>query len=237
MRQRHAFGLTFRAGGEKDYGRKFMRRARSYQPRHELPDAGNRLVEDRKFLADILKINRFRRFGDFGRQRVQFRKLYEPVRRDDALDHGGTHGAHHPGRAAREIQHRRDAAEGGDRKESDDRSKARRQHDAHGVAARRSFLQGMAERQRGPHQLVIGQDFVVAVDHGRARAAEARASLDQRFEQRHFVGQQIQLAEFQARRGGNAWESQWISPTRRARPALLLLVNPNPVIFHRASYM
>jgi len=45
-----------------------------------------------------------------------------------------------------------------------DRGRARRQHDADGVAFFRAARQGMTQRQRGPHDFVISQNTFVEID-------------------------------------------------------------------------
>ena len=86
------------------------------------------------------------------------------------------------GRARREIQHGRHAAVGRDGEEGDDGAGAGRQHDADRFAGLRALLQRMAQRERGPDDLVIGEHPLVAVDDGRSarRRSWLRASISAR---------------------------------------------------------
>ena len=67
---------------------------------------------------------------------------------------------------------------GRQREERDHRARARRQHDADGLAGRRTLFQRMAERQRSADDLVISEDALVAIDDGRALAAEFVSGID-----------------------------------------------------------
>jgi hypothetical protein len=70
----------------------------------------------------------------------------------------------------------------------------------------------MADGQRCAHEVVVAHGSVVAIDEGRARAAKARASFDQRLEQRLLGTQYVECKKILTRHRSDASESQMFSP-------------------------
>ncbi len=94
---------------------------------------------------------------------LQLGLLDEGVRGDDPLHLRRLQRRAQVAGAGREVEHRRHAAIGVERKEGDDRAGAGRQHHADGFAALASFLQGGAQREGGADDVVVGQLPVVGI--------------------------------------------------------------------------
>ena len=186
VRERDALRFALGAGSEKDHRRRRMQRVRGHQAGHESPDSGKHLVDQRELLAHIFEIDDLIGLAQIRDQRIELSQLDEAMRRHDAPDFGGLERAAQAGRAAREVQHRRNAAVCGNCKERDHRPRAGGEHDADGFTGLRATLERVTESQSRANDVFVGQDALVAVDQGGTIRAIAGTRVDQCAEHRLF---------------------------------------------------
>lgn len=70
----------------------------------------------------------------------------------------------------------------------------------------------MAQRERGPHDVVIVEHALVAVDDGRALAAEFGSRVGEGMEHRLLGAVGVERHDFFARGGGDGCEAHPIAP-------------------------
>ncbi len=233
MRKCNALRLAFRTGREKEDRRRAVPRARDDETRHTLPDCRCGLVAERQFRAYVLEVDDLGDAFQFRDQRVEFAEFDEPPRRDDPLDLGHVHRRADRRRAGGKVQHRRNASVGRYGEEGDDRPGAGRQHDADRLAGPRALPERVAQRQRRPHDLVVGELTLVAVHDRRALAPEGGTRLRQRLEQRLLGARQIKRHDLLAGRRGNGGQSHEVllmrgklSHTARRREMRIAWIRP-----------
>ena len=201
--QGDAFGLAFRARGEEDHRRHLMRRPGGYQPRRHRTDHRRGLVGDRKRLADIFEIDDLGDLLEVLDERVELGKVDESVGGDDAFHLRGPDRRFEARRSRREIEHGRHAAIGRDGEEGDDRAGPGGKHDGDRFAGLGALLQGVAQRQRGPQNIIVGVGALVAVDQRSRGSAETVAGVQQRPEDGLACRVQVERQDGFAWIGGN----------------------------------